>query len=173
MMLNRTLLSGLITLGLTAFTLGDAYSQVVLQGQIKVVSGGRFGQAQVQLKTEKKTFKLRAKTASLGHELERLNKMKLSVHGEEKGTEFEVSKYTLSAQASGHTPQIGHFAGLDLNGQYRILFVYANGDAALLPIGWAKKMKKHVGSKAWMLGEPRDGQLTPRRFGILKTKSKE
>ena len=172
MKLHKSLLGGLITLSLTTFALGDAYSQVVLEGQIKVVSGGRFGQAQVQLKTDKKTFKLRAISASLGHELERLNKMKLSVEGEKKGTEFEVSKYTIMTQSSGKTPKIGHFAGLDLNGEFRILFIYTNGDAALLPIGWAKKMKKHVGSKAWMLGEPRDGQLTPRRFGILKTKSK-
>jgi len=144
-----------------------------IDGIIKEVSGGPMGRGQVQLKSETKTIKLRAATAALGQELQRLNKMSVRLKGHTKSDHFDVLSYTLLKHSSGETPSLGHFAGMDLNGKYRILYVYSDGRAALLPIGWAKKMRRHVGAKAWMIGEPRDGQLTPRRFGILRPKAKE
>jgi hypothetical protein len=166
-------LSGIVVAYIAALSSAWAGPLEAIEGEIREVSGGPLGRGQVQVKTDKKTIKLRTARAELSQELQRLNKMRVRLEGHSHETHFEVLGYRILKHSSGEVPQVGHFAGIELNGQYRILFIYADGNAALLPIGWAKKMRRHVGAKAWMLGEPRDGQLTPRRFGILRPKPKE
>ena len=151
----------------------QADTPTVLEGMIKEKSGGPLGKARVQLKTAEKMITLRGHTPSLHKELSRLNKMNVRINALPKKGHHEVLSYELLSRSSGEIPQTGHFAGMELNGQYRILFVSSNGQASLLPIGWAKKMKRHVGAKAWVIGEPRDGQLTPKRFGILRSLAKD
>ena len=145
-----------------------ATSLETLEGVIKEKSGGALGQSRLRFKMQDKSITLRGHTPALQKELGRLNKMTVRIKAYAREGHHEVLSYELLRHKSGEVPRIGRIAGMQVGGEYRILFVSSDGEAALLPSGWVKKMRRHVGAKTWMIGAPRDGQLTPRRFGILR-----
>lgn len=80
-----------------------------------------------------------------------------------------VQDYKILDVGAGVVPELGMIAAVNIEGKSRLLFVSENGQASLLPNGWARKMKRHVGAKIWMVGKQKDGQLKPTRFAILRS----
>jgi hypothetical protein len=86
----------------------------------------------------------------------------------ERGRHLLVRRYQLLEVAGKEAPRLGQLASLEVGGKERLLFVGEDGVADLLPEGWGRKMKQHVGAKLWMVGERKGAAFQPLRFGILR-----
>lgn len=148
---------------------------VQLEGQVRAAAGGPAGRARVLLVTKNaEEYELHA-TAKADHaELERLAGVKVRIRGVQgdprlpRGRHVMVDGYDIVDVGAGVVPSLGTIASLEMNGKARLLFVSEDGQAALLPEGWARKMQRHVGAKIWMVGKLEAGKLRPKRFAILR-----
>lgn len=148
---------------------------VALVGQVRASSGGPGGRARVLLVTKNaEEFELHATSPADHAELERLAGVKVEVSGVRgdprlpRGRHVMVDRYEIKDVGSGVVPELGTIASLEVDGEPRLLFVNHRGQAALLPEGWARKMRRHVGAKIWMVGKRDGSKLKPTRFAILR-----
>lgn len=148
---------------------------VSLSGQVRAASGGHGGRARVLLVTRNaEEFELHATSKADHAELERLAGVQVRVRGVQgdprlpHGRHVMVEGYDILDVGKGIVPVLGTIASLEEGGKARLLFVGEDGQAALLPAGWARKMQRHVGAKVWMVGKTEGGHIKPSRFAILR-----
>src|SRR5205085_664681 len=107
-------------------------------------------------------------------ELRRLAGIRIKVHGVKgdpmlpEGNHIRVDRYDIVDVGGGVTPRIGTLATISLDGTARLIFVDEEGNAEMLPRGWATKMMKNAGAKVWVVGARGKTELKPDRFGILR-----
>ncbi len=149
---------------------------VTLQGRVRAASAGHRGAARVLLVTKNaEEFELHTPNRAEHKELERLAGVTVRIRGYKgdsrlpRGRHIMVNRYEILDVGAGKVPELGIIAALDIDGKSRLLFVSEAGQATLLPNGWARKMKRHVGAKIWMVGKRKNGQLKPTRFAILRS----
>lgn len=152
---------------------------VTLEGQVRAAAGGAGGRARVLLVTRNaEEFELHATDKADHAELERLAGVKVKVYGVRgdprlpRGRHVMAERYEILDVGKGVVPKLGTIARLEEGGKARLLFVGEDGQAALLPAGWARKMQRHVGAKIWMVGTAKSGRLKPKRFAILRAAPK-
>lgn len=148
---------------------------VALVGKVRAASGGAAGRARVLLVTKNaEEFELHTAVRADHQELERLAGVSVKIQGVKgdprlpRGRHVLVEDYTIVDVGNGVVPQLGVIAALEIKGASRLIFVGEDGQAALLPKGWATKMQRHVGAKLWMVAKTKNGVLKPKRFAILR-----
>lgn len=148
---------------------------VELVGQVRAAASGPGGRARVLLVTKDAAEHELHTAATADHaELERLAGVRVRIKGISgdpripRGRHVLVDGYEIVDVGEGVVPELGTVAELELNGKPRLLFVNDKGQAALLPKGWATKMRRHVGAKLWMVGKRKGAELRPTRFAILR-----
>jgi hypothetical protein len=147
---------------------------IELFGEVKEVHGGPGGPRPLLL-IEGGEYHLHGAGDLADAELVRLAGAKVRIFGVTgdprvpRGKHVLVERYEITDVGGGVAPRIGWIARIELDGAGKLLFVDHHGNADLLPDGWMKKMEKHVGAKAWMVGERSGSKFQPQRFAILRT----
>lgn len=147
---------------------------VALEGKVREVGAGPGGRSRAILTSATGQHELVGVTRELGAELVRLSGAVVRVEGWTQDprlaapTDVLVEAYEIVDVGKGVKPRIGILAALASQGEMRLLFVDQDGRAELLPKGWGRKMKGHLGAKIWIVGGSKDGELVPVRFSILR-----
>lgn len=146
-----------------------------LMGKVREVGGGVGGRPKaVLIADDGKELTLYGQDDGADDELRRLSGVRIKVRGlmdhprVPHGPHVLVETYEIVDVGGGVVPSLGQLASIELDNGPRLLFVEDGGRAHLLPQGWGKKMRRHVGARLWMVGSMRKGQFAPERFAILR-----
>lgn len=168
----------LMTLAAQAPSVDSGARALELTGTIREAAGGIGGKARALLKTDDgKSFEVHGSTDTRQEELRRLSSVKVKLWGVTgdpripAGDHLLVERYEILDVGGGVVPRVGKIALLSMNGKEHLIFVDKSGHADLLPSGWSKKMKQHVGAKVWMVGTGSGAKFKPTKFSVLKTRT--
>ena len=152
-------------------------SGTVFKGKVREISGGPGDRSQALLLTDDgHRFVLHAVRRDEAPELVRLSGLRIQVRALPMvglPDHIRVLQYRILDIGNGVEPRVGHIARLGQGSQSRLVFVDENGRADLLPAGWTRKLRHHVGSKVWMTGRFQGTDFLPSRFAILRPVAKE
>lgn len=148
---------------------------IIVQGKVHAASGGAAGRARVLIITKNaEEYELHTPEVPAHNELERLAGVTVKIQGYQgdprlpRGRHVMVNSYEILDVGNGVRPELGVIAEIQIEDKSRLIFVNEDGQAALLPEGWARKMQQLVGAKLWMVSKKKEGGIRPSRFAILR-----